>query len=312
MMRFHNLNRMMSVAKTQDLEKKLKQIAGKKGWEYWRRGGSNGIARKDKANQVLKLLADPSTLPVKGKAAKIIREVDHWRVLYISRTIPKENVEKLPGSYVQVKVYGPNQGGSFSLPPEMVDKYQAVRELISAKMYAANIVQDWNNDNSKVPVQKEATKNELKKIDLAWELSTTTHETRSRSRSFLKMYAMLNKFTYVSHPVGFHVDTFGRNRPSLENKATFCYKIQELDWVSMGRGGKGLGYRSFALLDWEAPRLQRRTIFVNTTQQHQTRVTDAVWRAFWNDQLTVGARRHLGNEYHPDTFASQKGGKNNN
>ena len=124
----------------------------------------------------------------------------------------------------------------------MVDKYKAVRELIAAKMYAANIVQDWNNDHSKVPVQKEATKNELKKIDLAWELSPT-HETRSRS--FLKMFVMLNKFTYVSHPVGFHVDTFGRNRPSLENKATFSYKIKQDDWVSRpkrlyGKGNGGL------------------------------------------------------------------------
>ena len=57
---------------------------------------------------------------------------------------------------------------------------------------------------------------------------------------------MIN-FIYVQNPVGFHVDTFGDQKPVLENKICF---VDESISDSIGRGGAGKSKFVWALLDW--------------------------------------------------------------
>ena len=59
--------------------------------------------------------------------------------------------------------------------------------------------------------------------------------------------AKMNNFTYIQHPVGYHIDTFKNRKSILENK--LCV-MEPADFQSVGRGGGGRLMFVWALLDW--------------------------------------------------------------
>ena len=82
----------------------------------------------------------------------------------------------------------------------------------------------------------------------------------STKEAIMRMYNLSNKHTIVTHPVGFHRDTFHANLPSLENKVCFIHPRMN---CSDGRGGAGQGHYVFALLDWGDNANNRRRVYVD-------------------------------------------------
>ena len=60
---------------------------------------------------------------------------------------------------------------------------------------------------------------------------------------------MRNKYTLVTHAVGYHYDVFGKGVNLLENKVCFSLNTTEA-CTDIGRGGCGIGKFVFAILDW--------------------------------------------------------------
>ena len=58
----------------------------------------------------------------------------------------------------------------------------------------------------------------------------------------------MSKFTYVEHPVGYHIDTFRDRKAILENKVCL---MEPPEFESAGRGGGGCSKFVWALLDWQ-------------------------------------------------------------
>ena len=97
--------------------------------------------------------------------------------------------------------------------------------------------------------------------------------------AIMRMYNLSNKHTLVTHPVGFHIDTFHANLPSLENKVCFIHpRINGTD----GRGGAGSGAFVFALLDWGNNSKNRRRVYVDGggVGRFGNQCTQTRWEAF--------------------------------
>lgn len=83
------------------------------------------------------------------------------------------------------------------------------------------------------------------------------HEMWEPHEHILYFLMTLNKFTLVTHPVGYHLDEFSSRQESLENKTCFSDRLCHGEF---GRGGNEHWY-SWAILDW-----------VNTNVGHRRRV----------------------------------------
>ena len=104
-------------------------------------------------------------------------------------------------------------------------------------------------------------------------------------------------YTLVMHPVGRHLDFFADNKPSLENRICFSFKLKR-DGTSglkntgykYGRGGCGLH-----LLDWTSPNRIRRRAWTdpkNANLRHSA--TDYANRnGHGNQRLNVGIRTNF-------------------
>ena len=68
---------------------------------------------------------------------------------------------------------------------------------------------------------------------------------------------MRNKYTLVTHAVGYHNDVFGKGVNSLENKVCFSFNQKEA-CTDIGRGGCCIGKFVFAILDWRGTKHARK------------------------------------------------------
>jgi hypothetical protein len=95
--------------------------------------------------------------------------------------------------------------------------------------------------------------------------------TGSKSK-LLDALVLLNKNTLVAYPVGYHIDVFADQEPSLENRICFVHskKGQATSRPAQGRGGAGGGLFCWALLDWPLQRGRRPARPRNLKRVHYT------------------------------------------
>ena len=149
-------------------------VAGKKGFECQRKGGSNGYTRYDRT--LMSFLATPGVFPRPAKNVVVLQGKTKWECLYMSANnkedkaaVDKWNSEnpdrrlrttrankwnlKHPDCpidkhhpFFPVKwVYTPPVvGGSFSFPPDLVIKYPFVFEFTELKLKTALILEYLN------------------------------------------------------------------------------------------------------------------------------------------------------------------------
>lgn len=233
LLRFHDVESFKQLRESfgQHAYSRFKELMGRKGFEASRKGGSSGKTQVN-AN-FFKFLHEPGNLPRKAKAVKIVQTSDSWKFFYVSTK--KQNKTVVSHVYTQ-----PQPGGSFDMPPDMLDNHPALRSFMEAKILAAQVLEKLNKVLGGVLVQPGAAANTLKHLAEARELSGSENE-------IIKLVSARNRYTVVAYAVGFHVDVFGGSKPSLENKVCFVHPGMN---GSCGRGGAGAGKFMWALLDW--------------------------------------------------------------
>ena len=198
---------------------------GKKGLEVVRRGGSSGCARVTETFQSYK---KGGYLPRDEYGVKFIQQGTSWSALYIKPFASPRAV----GSW---NFGQPQVGGSFEMPKKLIQKHYVLQIFVYYKMYAPYILMDIDRSISPSAVKAQIQQN----IETGKHSSTLLDQVVNVS--------LMNKYSYVEHPVGFHVDVFKEKKPVLENKICF---FDESITGSTGRGGAGKANFVWALLDW--------------------------------------------------------------
>jgi hypothetical protein len=98
----------------------------------------------------------------------------------------------------------------------------------------------------------------------------------SDSLDILAFFGGRNKHTMVCHPVGYHLNVFSNNLPSMENKV--CFVLPGLA-QECGRGGAGPGVFVWALLDWRnLSSGQRRRDYLSQGGNPSQKVKKEFWK----------------------------------
>ena len=206
-----------------DLRKKILDLLPDRP-EVARKGGSSGLAR---VTETFVKFRQDGYFPRIASGVKFVRKGRIWKIIYIRPTQPKRESTSFDYSQPQI-------GGVFTMPAEMIEQNKAIQLFILFKMHAANILYGIDPKISPSAVQAQMIQNK---------------QTAVSSEDLLdhvKRVAAISHFTYVQHPVGYHVDTF-KEGPALENKMCF---LDVHDKTSTGRGGAGRSKFVWALLDW--------------------------------------------------------------
>ena len=286
LMRFHNLNprhyQVEGMCPDILFKKCMELAGGKRGYDVVRVGGSSGLC--DPTSDDFKLfISRHSSFPRKASGVKFIQNGTQWNCYYIGRDTRRN---------VKVCIYGqPRMGGSFDLPTRLMHKnaFPFLTEFMDCKAIAALLLQVWNAGDSRTPIQPDAVENEVARLETICLLNTeqvsssTDHLVNvimyvlcaqtfspqlrsmisrnvSKKEAVMRLYSTVNKHTIVCHPVGFHIDRFNGDAPSLENKV--CFNLRDMKGLGEGRGGSDTGGFVYALLDWEHARRNRRRIYV--------------------------------------------------
>lgn len=179
-------------------------------------------------------------------------------------------------------IYGtPKRGGQFDVDQETMSKFPFLYEFAETKVHGAYLLRALNSRLS-CPVQPIAVANEIRIYERAvyiapgmkWtSLSCKGRETECRPRrEALVQFVAHNKHTLVTHPVGFHVDVFAKNKECFENKV--CFRATGRQKCPMGRGGSGQNKYTFCVLDWaNDPRNQKRRTFINSGFSKKRKMT---------------------------------------
>ena len=132
--------------------------------------------------------------------------------------------------------YGqPQVGGSFDIPKHLIEKHSILQWLVFFKMQAPYILLQVDALISPSAVREQIEEN----IQASKDSKTIIDQ--------IVQVSKMNKFTYIQHPVGYHVDTFKNRKSILENK--ICI-MEPAEFQSVGRGGGGRSMFVWALLDW--------------------------------------------------------------
>ena len=101
-------------------------------------------------------------------------------------------------------------------------------------------------------------------------LSLAKAQCTGSKSSLLDVLVLLNKHTLAAYPVGYHIDVFADQEPSLKNCICFVYskKGQATNRPAQGRGGAGGGLFCWVLLDWPLPRGRRPARLRNLKRVH--------------------------------------------
>ena len=130
----------------------------------------------------------------------------------------------------------PQIGGILNKPEKLVEKYEVLQRFVLFKMQTLYIL--YNIDPRISPSA----------VHSQFEQNHHTAKSSSTLREQIIKTSKMNHFTYVQHPVGYHIDTFGGGKPVLENK--ICL-VDDSILDSTGRGGAGKSKFVWALLDWK-------------------------------------------------------------
>jgi hypothetical protein len=149
--------------------------------------------------------------------------------------------------------------------------FPCLRTFAESKPFAALLLQALNHQVLRTyktgrllyppPISKE-----LEHLSLA-----ETQCTRSKS-DLLDALVLLNKHTLVVYAVGYHIDVFADDEPSLENHICFLHSKEgeATSEPAQGRGDGGAGLFCWALLDWPQKRQKRPARFRNIQQVQYT------------------------------------------
>ena len=309
LMRFHKLRPSFTKKNTDGCTKTffttLQNELSNGGLERRRVGGSSG--KITYSRDVKLLLATPNSTPRCSSGAVWLRDKSDlkWHVFYLGT---KDGEQKY--TYYTT----PRQGGSFNMPPELYSTYPFLMDFASTKPLAANILialQESLKHKANIPnvnVCPVAVDEEIKnmKATRSFVLSFIKNHPRTFYQQKILFYRFYSanflNYTLVMHPVGRHHDVFADNKPSLENRICFSFKLKR-DGTSglkntgykYGRGGCGLHRFCFALLDWTSPnRIRKRawtdpknanlphsaTDYANRNEHGDQRLNVGIWTNF--------------------------------
>ena len=273
LLRFHNLRK--------DLVHEVSDIASKKMWEQIfrqlpnqgierrRSGGSSGYVTYDLL--LKQLMATPNSTP--RCSTGVIWLLDKDRLRFHAFYMNTTECERKYFIYTT-----PRWGGSFVMDPTLIADNTLLQDFIMTKPLSAAIIKEIEDqeDGNFLPAQfrvcpaavsmEQCNANEARNHTERFYPDKSKHFPE-RKREYYGFYSEeFNKFTLVSHPVGQHLDVFADNKPSLENRLCFTHAVDSSG--SYGRGGNGLDYFTWALLDWESKlrrsrRRRRQTVFLS-------------------------------------------------
>ena len=203
----------------------MSSLMKRSGIEAVRRGGSSGCA---KPTETFLAFRKSGAFPRRESGVKFVAGIKEWTAIYVR---PFE-FERRAASYT----YGqPQIGGVVCRPEDLVKQHEALQWFVLFKMQAPEILLSIDPFISPSAVEAQIEQN-----NVSAEKSSTLLEQ-------IVCVSKMNNFTYVQHPVGYHIDSFKDKKPVLENKICF---VDDSIKESTGRGGAGKSKFVWALLDW--------------------------------------------------------------
>jgi hypothetical protein len=250
----------------------LRKLLPRGGFEALRQGGSSGATALNE--HFFQFLAHDTSFPRKANRVKLMRRKFGWDAMYMKPWHSKRKAMSFH-RYSQ-----PQPGGSFHLPPELMKKFPVLVEFMKLKIYTAQIMAVLNSKHGHA-LQPLAAKTTLDDLRDAQQLSGDVFE-------ILCLVSCMNKYSMVCYPVGYHVDTFAKNKASLENK--MCFVVKSWNGTrGCGRGGAGPNKYVWALLDWGVGAVDKRRRFLAMGGSRKRRVTQKVWDDFLSGRKTDAA-----------------------
>lgn len=261
----------------QDLLKDLMCALSNNGLERRRTGGSSG--KLTYSNHLKQLMETPNSTPrCSNGALWLHRKDEKWHVIYINTT---------EGEAKETFYTNPVPGGKFVMKGELLQKYKLLQKFVLSKPYAALIIHAVEKNLPSWRFSPESVDAEIENIRCtrAYLDITKPSTLKELMFKFCEYYvAKFLMFTLVLHAVGRHLDYFRNDDVSLENRICFKFKLDKNGYTRVkklgktkGRGGGGLEYCSFALLDWGSGIKHRRRVW--THPQNQNIEHSATWYA---------------------------------
>eukprot|EP00979_Chaetoceros_neogracilis_P017415 scaffold10219_cov275-Chaetoceros_neogracile.AAC.3 len=248
--RFHKLDPTFDGDETaRTLLKKLSINLNNDGFERRRSGGSSGFLSYN-AN-LFEMMSTPNFAPRCAKGCVILPDQNRLaiHVYYIGT---QDGVLK----YVQYTT--PQHGGSFVMPPGLIEEQTLLQDFFMVKPLSAMILLAMKDQHPrKLQVTPKAVENELLLAEEAHR-HVASIEAVDKLRCKIEYYQYISnkvKCTLVQHPVGRHLDIFANHEPALENRICFHCELSDKEKLATGssrygRGGFGTNYHSYAILDW--------------------------------------------------------------
>ena len=221
---YENLGTTINVG-TELRQEIMPRLKKNKGIEAIRRGGSSGCA---KVTEAFIAFQNSNVFPRKASGVKLVRQKKGWTAVYVKPFDKKRSAASFSFGQPQI-------GGVVHKAEELVEQHLVLQQFVLFKMMAPCILNRIDPGISPSAVIAQIQQN-----NAAFKLSSTLQEQ-------IIEVSKMNNFTYVQHPVGYHIDTFKKNKPVLENKICF---VDTSVTNSTGRGGAGRCKFVWALLDW--------------------------------------------------------------
>ena len=139
----------------------------------------------------------------------------------------------------------PQQGGSFKMSTDIINKYTIIQIFSECKLNCAYILQTLFC-LQKIDVQP------MCRLDIFQSVQEAKKFTFCE-KNIIRYIMLCSNYSIVAYPVSYHLDTFKENKPCFENK--ICFSINKTDNnihhddYGEGRGGHKNNY-VWALLDW--------------------------------------------------------------
>ena len=221
----------MNPGQTKDLYDKLLKRAGKDGQENIRVGGSSGLT--DVNENLMNFMNRSGLAPRKSCAVKFFRTPTEWQLSYI-KTAEEHRSVGCFGQHCQ-----PQVGGSITMIRKVFSKFTVLHDCLDIKLQLAYVISAVDPT-----IQPNAVQESFDQVSFGIKNAKTQQRFER-----LCIISPRNSYTLVTHPVGYHQDSFGGNKPSLENKMCFIHlRFKQ----TCGRGGAGPSKYVWALLDWRS------------------------------------------------------------
>jgi hypothetical protein len=262
----------MAAGQAMVLHAALTKLLPRGGFEALQQGGSSGETVLNK--HFFQFLAHDTSFLRKANRVKLMQWKFGWDATCMKPWHSKQKA-------MEVHCHSqPQPGGSFHMLPELMKKFPVHFEFMKLKMCTAQIMAVLNSKHGHA-LQPLAAKTTLDDLRDAQQLSGDVFE-------ILFLVSCMNKHNMVCHPVGCHVDTFAKNKASLENK--MCFVVKSWNGTrGCGRGVAGPNKRVWALLDWGVEAADRRRRFLAMGGNKKKKVTQKVWDNFHKGRKTDAA-----------------------